>query len=349
MNNKLTIGFWSHSSDLSAPGDRRRFLYWANLNSHHIQLNEYQNSDLVVATALSDFVEIHKIPRKIPILFDFPDQYVQENNVLMDLGRYSIRCTGLRRLFGVRRFSTFLLEMIFERGSVICSSPEQQDFYLDHDIPAQAILDFHEEFPYPELNPDKFEIGRLSLFWEGQSSNLSSLREILPNFSHFNNFIESINIVTDDRKYLFANKYLPMSSKVYIQKKLSHNDFKIDLKEWSISNVSAASKESNLCIIPINNHSNISRLKPENRTLIAWRLGLPVLASQNPSHLRLQKHLESPYLVTQERDWISLFDLLLSSPTLMWEQVLEGRRYLSRFHTREILLNKWDNAIEGVL
>jgi hypothetical protein len=101
-------------------------------------------------------------------------------------------------------------------------------------------------------------------------------------------------------------------------------------------------KRSALGIVPVNMNSAIQRLKPENRIMIMWTLGLPCLASDTPSHRRLAKQTKLDFICRSPYEWKQKLSLYLTDPIVRDNQLAVGKRYLLEFHNKEIILNKWD-------
>lgn len=102
-------------------------------------------------------------------------------------------------------------------------------------------------------------------------------------------------------------------------------------------------------MIPIDLTVPMQKLKPENRLLIMWRLGLPCLTSPSPAYTRVSNIAGVKAVCDSPDAWLENFSNLLSNPTFAYEEVLRGQNYLRENHNRELLLDKWDQAIESVI
>ena len=106
---------------------------------------------------------------------------------------------------------------------------------------------------------------------------------------------------------------------------------------------------SNLAIIPIDTSVPIQRLKPENRLLIMWRLGLPCLTSDSPAYVRVSNEVETITACRNLDDWYQNALRLLSDPDLARIQVTRGQEYLRQTHSKDSLLKKWDLVFDSVM
>ena len=102
-------------------------------------------------------------------------------------------------------------------------------------------------------------------------------------------------------------------------------------------------------MIPIDLSVPMQRLKPENRLLIMWRLGLPCLCSPSPAYIRVSDAAGVSSTCENERVWHAKFLNLLDDPVFAHEEIVRGQDYLHMYHNRNTLLNKWDHAIESVI
>ena len=344
---KLTIGYWPNSVDCKAPGDRRRLMYWANARNHSIILNSYKSCDALVFTSKHDLGIVRKMPQYIPKFLDFPDQYIEETSLIKDYGRAFVRGLANGLPFPLEKFSDQIEKVISQEIEVICSSPEQAVRYQILGARVSSVLDFHEEFPDIPFKKRSLTSDVCKIMWEGQSGNLDSLATILTelNFSLDSKF--SLTVVTDEIKYKFANRYFAKPSVVFLESKNKPKGLQITLIPWKVENVVEQFQRNHMALIPVNLLNGVSGMKPENRILIAWRLGLPVLAGFSQSHQRLAEIIGLDFVV-KGAHWSSKIYEMYSDCELAEHQVSRGKEYLKNFHNREVLLDKWDSIFAGV-
>jgi len=93
----------------------------------------------------------------------------------------------------------------------------------------------------------------------------------------------------------------------------------------------------------------MQRLKPENRLLIMWRLGLPCLTSPSPAYIRVSRQAEVSAVCNSLEEWLMNFERLLNDPVFAYNEVIAGQNYLRENHNQAILLKKWDAAFDSVI
>lgn len=104
-----------------------------------------------------------------------------------------------------------------------------------------------------------------------------------------------------------------------------------------------------MAMIPIDLSVPMQRLKPENRLLIMWRLGLPCLTSASPAYSRVSRLAGVEVVCSSVKDWKERFNRVLDDSNFGHEQVMAGQQYLRDNHNDALLLSKWDLAVDSVM
>ena len=348
---ELKIGYWPLSSDLKSPGDRRRLVFWAKARGHTVVTDLSKKVDVIVASENSDFNSSLLAKRNTPIVFDLIDAYLSPRNSIDDFAR------GLaKRLAGqisgrVKPFSHHINDFCLRSDAVICSSPEQEALIKPYNTNTHVILDSHEEIPFIEIGVrSKLLSNEIRILWEGQPATIRGVGGIaseLYQLSETNDL--RFDFVTDQKYYKFMNKYIEGDTLELISKDLPQISSNANIIDWSISNLVASAQKCEIAIIPIDLRVPIQRLKPENRLLIMWRLGLPCLTTASPAYIRVSQIAGVNAICKNPQDWLENFNRIITDKSFAQKEVLRGQNYLSEFHSREILLGKWDAAFESAL
>ena len=114
-----------------------------------------------------------------------------------------------------------------------------------------------------------------------------------------------------------------------------------------MNNVKSYASQSIFAIIPIDTNDRFADLKPENKLLGLWTLGLPVLFSDTQAYKRVavQAGLDSACLTS--KDWAFALE---NHKSLLDEKYLQlAGKYVSYFHSKEVLIDKWDYVIKASL
>jgi len=348
---KIKIGYRPLSATLTAAGDRRRLLFWAKNRGHEIVFDLDQRVDVIVASENSDFQSPYFTQKGVPVVFDLVDAYLSPLNPWDDFARGLAKKLSGQITGSVKPFSEHVKNFCGTSTAVICSSPEQEAVIKPHNPNIHIILDSHDEIPLldPRLTKRNSQ-KELNVLWEGQPATIRGVKQISSilfllskeNDLHF-------DFVTDEKYFQFLGKYLKMNTLQLMKKDLEPIIDRIGITPWTPDNLVASAKKSLISMIPIDLTIPMQKLKPENRLLIMWRLGLPCLTSPSPAYIRVAGQAGVKAICNDPKMWLENFGNLLSDPEFAREEVLRGQNYLHEHHNREALLKKWDRVIESAI
>lgn len=348
---QLKIGYHPLSSTLKAAGDRRRLIFWAKNRGHEIVIDNCQKVDVVVASENADFQSYKLNQVKVPVIFDLVDAYLSPLNSCEDLARGLAKKLSGQISGNVKPFSHHVRDFCSTSSAVICSSPEQEALIRPHNSNTHIILDSHDEIPLidPNLNRGKPSSKKVIL-WEGQPATIRGVKQISSILYHLAKVNDlRFDFVTDEKYFQLLGKYFKRDTLHLLKRDLAPMIDQISLTPWSPSSLTASAKMSAISMIPIDLSIPMQRLKPENRLLIMWRLGLPCLTSPSPAYIRVAGQAEVNAICDTPKIWFENFSKLIDDPNFAREEVLRGQNYLSEHHSREILLKKWDFVMESVM
>jgi glycosyltransferase involved in cell wall biosynthesis len=348
---KLKIGYWPLSQNLNSPGDRRRLVFWANSRGHEIIPDLSQYVDVIVASENSDFNSTYFAKRQTPVIFDLVDAYLSPLSTLDDLARGIAKRLSGQISGGIRPFSHHIRDFCLNSNAVICSSKEQEEVIQQYNSNTHVILDSHDEIPFIDaLKTRSLNPGRHRILWEGQPATIRGVKTVSPALLELSKtFSLNLDFVTDEKYYRLLNKYFETNTSNLLNKDLSHIADFVNIIPWTSNNLVECAKGSEVAMIPIDLSVPMQRLKPENRLLIMWRLGLPCLTSPSPAYVRVAGHAGVTVACNSQQEWIDNFNRLLSDPEHAKREILAGQNYISENHNKTILLKKWDLAFESVV
>lgn len=347
---KLRIGYVPNSKALNAPGDRRRIIFWAKERGHEVVTDLEEKYDVLVLSERSDLRFFVKSKHKAPIIFDLVDGYLARENLAKDWFRGSSKVVT-RQLSGMPRpFTHFVQDMCVTSSAVICSSPEQSELITKYSNNVHTILDSHDEIPLLEYRGRKSKLDNSNfLLWEGLPVTLGGIKTINSALIQENSTHGTgIKFVTNQEYFRLLGQFFPSSTAKLLSKLLGPMARDTELIPWSVENLVSSAKLSNAAIIPILLPNKLQYLKPENRLLIMWRLGLPTITSATPSYTRVSNISGSNIVCESDSEWVERLNLL-HNQDYAEDLVRRGQDYLKNYHSKELLLLKWDRAIESVL
>jgi hypothetical protein len=346
---KLRIGYQPLSSDLSQPGDRRRVVFWANHRGHEIVTDLTQATDVILLSEKADLNAFSRKETATPIIFDLVDAYLAPENGTIDwLRGVSKVLTG--QISGPpKRFTKFVEELCSQSSAVICSSPEQQETIRPFSNNVHVILDSHDELPMLPFGTHNQRPTK-SILWEGMPATIRGVAQIGEAARSIGKQKKiKLGFVTDESYFLLLNKYIQRDTASLLPSILQSASGFSTVIPWSIKNLVEQAMLSDVAVIPIDLSKPIQYLKPENRLLIMWRLGLPCLTSPSPAYLRVAKKAKVNSICESPIEWKSKIAEILENRDCAEENATLGQAYLKEFHNTDLLLERWDRAFESVL
>lgn len=337
---------------MDRPGDRRRVIFWARSRGHEIVTDLSQKVDVIVASENADFSSRIFLESKTPIVFDLIDAYLCQTNQLEDFVRGISKRLDKQIGSGFHSFTTYLKDFCKKSNVIICSSPEQEEIIKEFNKNTHIILDSHEEIAFRHVGTKVNLVKDLvkSILWEGQPATIPGLQFVSPALRIIaqNNNLK-VTFITDKNYYLVLNKYFRRKTLNLIQNHSKLDSDQIFINSWSPENLTNQAARSHLAIIPLDLSIPLLRLKPENRLLIMWRLGLPCLTSASPAYKRVAKSVGVDSICETSSEWRLKMQQLLDDPELARTQAVKGQAYIRDHHTGPLLLKKWDEAIESAM
>lgn len=347
----LKIGYWPLTKSMNSAGDRRRLIFWARARGHSIITDFTQNIDVLVASENSDFnAQVFK-QKNIPVIFDLVDAYLSPLNAYDDMARGLAKRISGQISGAIKPFSHHVRDFCAISDAVICSSVEQQELIRSHNTNTHVILDSHDEIPLLPPREHRLDVSsERRILWEGQPATIGGVKnisEVLANLSITSNV--RFDFVTDLKYFQYLNKYLKRDTLRILKKDLQQVGEFIDIVPWTPLNLVETAKKSSVAMIPIDLTVPMQRLKPENRLLIMWRLGIPCLTSPSPAYVRVSQQVGVTATCNSSQDWFEGFNRLLNDPAYAAREIEAAQNYLSENHNQTILLSKWDRVFESVL
>jgi len=341
----MKIGYVPYSTDLSHPADRRRLHFWASASQQSIETLDYSEVDILVLSSAANYAKFIKNSKSF-IILDLVDGYIGENpSPMKDLLRNVLRTWGGGSSLRWITYTRHLRYACKNADRIIVASPEQRLQILKYCSDVHVILDSHSEL---EGSFDRNVIKKVngSLFWEG-----------LPyTFKHFSIVADQIDQILSEGggklEILSRNSFRRWGG-IAGRQTLSKNVSKlfpnskafINIHEWEIEKLIDFASRSEIGIIPINAKDKFAMLKPENKLLSNWVLGIPTLVSRTPAYERVLLSAGLGICLVDDDDWYQKIQLLHSNVQLRNEIMIKAERYLAANHSRELLLEKWERAL----
>jgi hypothetical protein len=343
---KLRIYYSPHSSVVSHPADRRRTLFWAKERGHIITYDVNSTYDVAVLSGRANFGMVPKLRDRSRVVLDLVDGYLGKENIYVDWMRGISKVVTRQISTSPKPYRKILKEACELADGILCETPEQREVIFEVNKNAFDILDSHEEFMF---NSPKTEHEGNSIFWEGLPYTIGGLRLLTLALDSLNKTDVSLQVLTDLQYFKFLGNYVKGDTQKLLDKTLGKSAINTQLIPWSLENVQKSVLKSKFAVLPLDPEGPLNILKAENRLLIMWRLGLPVLTSPSLAYSRVMGSLGLNGICDNSSIWTLKIDEFLSSTSTLKENVLKGQQYLRDTHSKELLLTKWDSAFERVM
>jgi hypothetical protein len=344
----VIIGYVPQSTDLQHPADRRRLIYWAKTRGHEVTQDLSRTVDVYLLSGVADFTKVPKLQSRAPVILDLIDGYLLPQNPILDLLRGFGKGLVARNVQVPSKYTTILAKALRQADGILCATPEQKNAISVFNPRCFDILDFHEEFPFYKFHERSAQVSRI--LWEGQPytiSGLSTIQKQLKQISMRNDF--ELSVVTDMQTPRYLGKFGSIETSKRILDLETLLQDRVKLRPWSIQTVIEEAQKTTVSLLPLDKKNFLTPLKPENRLLIMWRLGVPCLTSSNLAYERVMALAGVQNICNSQEDWFSQILSILENPKEQKDIVEKGQAYIRQFHGLNNTLLKWDEAFESIV
>jgi len=341
----IRIGYIPYSPDLTAPSDRRRFVYFAKANNLPFSIyNPSSRYDIVIAaSSRADPQTFRDLPASTKCVLDFIDSYLVEpaltpRSLLRGVVRYMQRRSSKLYL----QYKDAYTSLIRDADVVICSSPEQASLISPHANAVVPIPDSHLSECF-NVKSDYCLSSTLNIAWEGQIATLPAFLRVATYLSSLSDFPPVLfHVVTDRYRPSFYGWSL-FSHDTTVSLAKSGIDFAF--YPWSIENINNLPLLCDLAIVPVDTANPMHCFKPENRINLFWRLGLPVVASATESHVRAMSQAGFDLTASSYDEWSSKIQLLTSNPAILRAHSLSCHGHVVGSFPEAFFSRQWVSAL----
>jgi len=278
----VRIGYSPYSANLAEPGDRRRFPRYAATKGLKFDLVKRVSDDydLVILSSKADIVAWSSLPRGGPkLVYELIDSQLalpKDDFKWKLLGTAKALTREITR--PVSNYRSAIEAMCSRADAIICGSPEQKVELEAFNGNIHDILDFNEEIGgTPKAD---YEVrGRPILVWEGLSYSVEHLRLLGAVLDELNTALE-VRIITDPFIPRMGAHYFKTPTNRILRETFAN----FDLRPWERQSMPALVTECDIAVIPIDLSNPVARSKPENKLMLLWRLGMPVVTSFTPAY-----------------------------------------------------------------
>jgi hypothetical protein len=346
---ELRIGYAPCSGTLDAPGDRRRFCYYARKRNLKFELADPSETyDLVVVSAAADISIWSRYRRgNTKIVYDLTDAYLavprlDPKGLFRGLAKYAVRQN--RHLLW--SYAGGLREMCNRADAVVCTTIEQRQDILPHCDNVRIILDFHGSVV--RATKTNYSSGDVfNVVWEGLPGNLSTLQDIWGVLRELHKQRPiAIHAITTLSYGQYLNGRFVQRRTEDLVRKMGVPHYLYAWNEYTCSTIACA---CDLAIIPIPLQDPLYAGKPENKLHLFWRMGMPTVVSATAAYTRAMKEVALPMACNTPDDWLSTLNIYCASEAARRDAGQRGREFVEKNHSEQRMLSRWDDVFDSIL
>lgn len=340
----LKIGYVPYLPDLSQPGDRRRFPFFAKRYDIKFEIAQFErNYDIILVTAtsnLSKWLLYKKNHPKTKFIFEMVDSLIfpsdKFDTLFKGTGKFLLR----KEVSLYVNYKNLIIQWIKNADLVICSSNELKKNVEKWNTNVLLSRDYlQNEY---KLAKTEYSInGKMKLLWEGQGVILSQFLFFKEMLQKISSFCE-LHVITTEKYPLFGN--------------LVHRDVETMLKKlpiettfhkWDIERNREIFSYCDCGIIPISPKNKLAWYKPANKLISFWFSGIPTVVSNTPAYSELMNNADSYFYCSNIDEWVSKLNMIKNLTEEERKRIaMKNLAYASKNFSNEIIDMTWKNIFK---
>lgn len=339
------VGYVPYGTSFVAPGDRRRFVAYARARRLAFEVaRPDEHYDLVVLSELADFTVWSKYPHG-KVVFDFIDSYLAiPRRNLKQLFRGAFKYVIGAHKYLALDYKKTLEAMCRRADAVVCTTAEQQAEIIKHCPNVHIVLDVHTAaIRTVKTNYERSDV--LRIVWEGLSVNVVQLREIgsvLHDLSERHQL--QLELITDAVMPRYFGRLGSARTREMAQRIYSP----VVVHPWKEQTFSDLVCACDVAIIPIDLSDPFAAGKPENKLLLLWRTGIPVVASATPAYRRSMLGAGLDLCCDNSEDWHAALEQLIGDEARRRYAGEKGRAFVELNFNEANIFKAWDSVFRSI-
>ncbi|RNI38872.1 hypothetical protein EFY79_04205 [Hanamia caeni] len=340
----LKIGYVPYLPDLSQPGDRRRFPFFAKRYDIKFEIAQFErNYDIILVTAtsnLSKWLLYKKNHPKTKFIFEMVDSLIfpsdKFDTLFKGTGKFLLR----KEVSLYVNYKNLIIQWIKNADLVICSSNELKKNVEKWNTNVLLSRDYlQNEY---KLAKTEYSInGKMKLLWEGQGVILSQFLFFKEMLQEINSFCE-LHIITTEKYPLFGNLIHRD-----VEKMLKKLPIETTFHKWDIERNREIFSYCDCGIIPISPKNKLAWYKPANKLISFWFSGIPTVVSNTPAYSELMNNADSYFYCSNIDEWVSKLNMIKNLTEEERKRIaMKNLAYASKNFSNEIIDMTWKNIFK---
>lgn len=341
----LRFGYVPYSATFDRPGDRRRFVHYAQKRSLQFELADPSKAyDVVVLSERAD-VSVWQKYRQGKVVYDLIDSYLaiptfDWKGLLRGTAKFLSRQSRYPQL----NYWEALRAMCRRADAVVCTTLEQQNQIREFCPNTHIVLDFHTmvmqttKSNYAAAKPFR-------IVWEGLPQTLGSLAAIREPLKELQlrTPIE-LRVITDPEYFRFLGGFGRTRTQATLDRILPG----AILHPWQETTLAQQICDCDLAIIPIDLNDPFVAGKPENKLLLFWRLGMPTLASASPAYTRAMTAANQDLTCRTQAEWVEKLEQLIGDESARRHAGESAYVFAQTKYSEADSLQHWDTVFHSL-
>lgn len=335
----LRLGYVPYSRACDRPGDRRRFAGYAARRGIRFELADPREAyDVVVLSELAD-ITVWRDYAKGRIVYDLIDSYlaIPRSDLKGRLRGLAKFVAGQHRRLRLD-YRQSVEAMCRRADAVVCTTLEQQQDIAPLCANVHRVLDLHggvarrAKTGYAAGTPFR-------LAWEGLAATVEALQLIGGALRALERVRPlALEVVTDPVSYRYLGRYGRRDTADLLRGLCT----RVTLQAWHEATCADLLCACDAAVIPLDLDDPFAAGKPENKLLLLWRLGLPVVASATPAYSRAMQAAGVDLGCRDAAEWERTLLRVIDDENLRAEAGRRGRAYAEAAFGEAQLLAAWD-------
>jgi len=348
---KLTIGCIPNSPDYNHPQDRRRYVPYFKAKGILYETAQYENDYDIIYISLSADLNLwcnykekqRKKDKDVRVILDLSDLYLVENN-LKDMMRSVYHYLCKRTSVLTTSYKRTINKMIDSSDVIICGSLEQKQFLNQIHKNVIIVRDyFDDEITVFKDSYDLIKNNELHLLWEGFAhGNIEYFKMLNDILSPISSYKIHIHIITDSEYCKLGGQYFCRPTYSVLKETFKSSNISFHLYDWNSVTFNSIAIKCDLALIPIPNNP-LAISKPENKLILLWLIGLPVVTSDTPSYTRVMRNINMDFTCNNYDKWRMKIVQLANSKALREDYMCCARKFIDNNYSKDSIFSIYDN------
>jgi hypothetical protein len=336
----MQVGYVPYSPRMDAPGDRRRFCYYAEQRDIPFEAADPDRDyDVVVLSGWADVTTWSRWPKPAKTVYDIVDSYLSVPRLgVKQIGRGLVKHLAGQTRHLALDYRKAIMRMCERADAIVCASEEQRSELLALNPNVHVILDYPGELTL--VPKDDYRAGQPFLVvWEGLPYNLGAFRSIADVIRDLTRTHGAkLRVITNREFYAYARRFGKRRSEAVLDDLF--DDY--ELFEWSASQMPSLIRECDLAVIPIEMSDRLAAGKSENKLILLWRLGMPTITSATPAYTRAMRDAGIDMTCDTPERWHATMTRLIVDDEARRYGGQAGLAFATTTHSSESVLARWD-------